>query len=78
MSEDNTPTIEVVNEPRKISIEDKVKIDEAQAQAREALLVAEKAELNFRNVVLNVYVKYGLTANHNIQKDGTITNKENS
>jgi hypothetical protein len=45
----------------------------ALAQAEKALAVNENAELSYRYVVLQIYMKYGLTQADTITEEGVIT-----
>lgn len=66
-----------------ISKEDHQRILNAQANANIAKLTAEKAhvemqaaELAAKNVILNVYVKYGLSISDQITPEGTILKQQ--
>lgn len=44
----------------------------ALSQAEKALVVNEKADLEYKYVVLQLYMKYGLTSADALSEDGTI------
>ena len=75
MNEDqNTTTV-----PQKIDDADRLKIDQAKTEKKLALANAEKAiaqndlaDMKYRNVVLELYVRYGLGVTDAINEDGTI------
>ena len=59
-------------EVKKISVEDKAKIDICRLEARLANEQAQKAELLFKHTILGIYRKYGIADEEVIQEDGTV------
>lgn len=68
----------------KISEEDRLTIELAKANRKVALANAEKAlaqneaaEAQYQNLILNVYIKYGLNFENTIDEQGNIGVKQN-
>lgn len=82
MTEENTPVVEPTAVPtpsEKISEVDRMALElsksqraVALAEAKTALANNEKAELAYKYVVLQIYMKYGMTAQDALSESGEI------
>lgn len=79
--EDNQPaeTLTKLSDLDRLALElAKAKKETATAEARAALANNEKADLAYKYVILQLYMKYGLTEVDGISEDGTLIKKVQS